>query len=160
MSTHHDRAQECVEDVRAMQKRIPYFVFPTPGTERRRLARAASVSPEFVELSAVAVTNDPALVREGGADPDHTRDLMSFAEAYEPLADELEALAQFVRHSAVVARNKAGSEALTTFALARRLAKRPEHAHLRPVVEAMHRALGFRRRKPKPQPEPDTPSEP
>ena len=54
----------------------------------------------------------------------------------------MEAFAQFVRHSVTAARNKAGSEALTTYALAQRLAKRVETAHLAPYVADMRRALG------------------
>lgn len=80
---------------------------------------------------------------------------MSYAEAYAPVAGELEALAKFVRHSVTVARNKAGSEALTTYALAQRLAKRAENADLAPHVDAMRQALGAKsHRKAKAKPEP------
>jgi hypothetical protein len=90
----------------------------------------------------VAVTNQKALVREERVPPAEIRDLVSYADAYSPVADELEALAQFVRHSVTVARNTAGSEALTTYSLAQRLAKMPQHAHLVPYVADMRRALG------------------
>jgi hypothetical protein len=66
------------------------------------------VPPEFIELTAVATRNNAALVRGGGVDPDQIRDLMSYAEAYSPVADELEALARFVRHSVATAKNKGG----------------------------------------------------
>jgi hypothetical protein len=144
-----------VEQARAMRQQVPYLVFPTSRGEAQRLSNAASVPPEFVELSAVSVTNSTALVRGGALDPGETRDLVRFADAFDPVADELEALAQFIRHSTLAARNKAGSEALTTFALAKRLAKRPENAELLPFVEAMRRALG-RTRKGKSQPAPPT----
>jgi hypothetical protein len=42
--------------------------------------------------------------------------------------------------------NNAGSEALTTYALAQRLAKRPETADLVPHVDDMRRALGISRK--------------
>jgi hypothetical protein len=71
---------------------------------------------------------------------------MSYADAYGPLADELEALAHFVRHSVTAARNKAGSEALTTYSLTQRLAKRPEYARLKPYAADMRRALGRMRK--------------
>jgi hypothetical protein len=150
--SHTDAAQACVEEIRAMREKIPHFVVPSDKGELRRLIRAATIPPEFVELTAVAVKNAVELAREGGADPARTRDLMSYAKAYLPVAGELEVLAQFIRHSCVVARNKAGSDALTTFALARRLAKRPEMAHLAPHVEDMRRALGGRGPKRKAQP--------
>jgi len=158
-SSHIQNAQARVEEIRAMRQKIPNFVFPTAKGERRRLVSAATVPPQFIELAAVAVKNSAALVRGGSPDPDVLRDLLAFAEAYEPLADELEALAYFVRHTVTAAKNKAGSDALTTYALTRRLAKRPETADLAPQADAMGRALGRRRKaKAPPAPTPETPA--
>ena len=154
MSVHSDAAQTRVEEIRALREKFPNFVIPTTKSERQRLSKAASVPSAFVELTAVAVKNSPLLVRGGAPAPDQTRDLMSYAEAYAPVADELEALATFIRHSVTVARNKAGSDALTTYALARRLAKRPEHAELVPHVDDMRRALGVKGRKAEPEQQP------
>lgn len=145
--SHTDRAQACVEEIRAMRQRIPNFVIPESKGAVRRIAAAASVPPEFIELAAVAVKNSAMLVRGSGTDPMQLRDFMSFAEAYAPVADELEALAHFIRHSVTLARNKAGSDALTTYALAQRLARRPETADLAPHVDHMRAALGNRFRK-------------
>jgi hypothetical protein len=147
---HTEAAQALVETLRAMRQAIPNLVIPTTRNAGQRLSRAASVPPQFVELTAVAVKNSQALVRGGGADPTQIRDLMSYAEAYSPFADELEAFAHFVRHSVNAAKNKAGFDALTTYSLARRLAKRPETADLAPHVEDMRRALGIVRKSAKP----------
>jgi len=151
--SHTAGAQAMIDQARAMREQVPHLVFPTSKGEAQRLSNAASVPPEFVELSAVSVTNSRPLVRGGALDPGETRDLVKFADAYDPVADELEALAQFIRHSTRAARNRAGSEALTTYALAKRLAKRPENADLAPYVEDMRRALG-RTRKAKSRPAP------
>jgi hypothetical protein len=160
-TNHTAAAQARVEEIRAMRQAIPNFVFPVTKSDRRRLTSAATLPPQFVELTAVAMKNSPSLVRGGGVDPAQTRDLMTFAEAYEPLADELEALAKFVRHTVTAARNKAGSDALLTYAVAQRLAKRPETADLAPHVDDMRTALGRRGgigrrapRKPKTEPQP------
>jgi hypothetical protein len=157
-ASHADIAQARVEEVRSMRERIPDLVIPDSKGASRKLVSAATVPPQFIELTAVAVKNSEALVRKGGADPAQLRDLMTYAEAYEPLADELEALAQFVRHSVITARHKAGSDALTTYAIARVLAKRRETADLAPHVADMRRALGKRAlarvAKPKPVPTP------
>jgi len=161
-ATHTDAAQALVEQTRAMRQQIPNFAVPTSSKEVSRLISNASVPPEFVELSAVAVKNSLPLVRGGDADPAQTRDLMSFAEAYGPLADELEALAQLIRHSIIAAKSRAGGQALTTYALAKALAKRPETADLAPHVADMRRALGRTRKaksKPAPTPAP-VPTEP
>jgi len=57
-----------------------------------------------------------------------------------------------------VARNAVGSNALLTYAVAQRLAKRPETAALAPHVADMKSALGARRKaKTKPAPKPGTP---
>ncbi|HEY6136874.1 MAG TPA: hypothetical protein VI670_03835 [Thermoanaerobaculia bacterium] len=157
---HSENAQALVEQIRAMRQKIPNFVFPTVKGERRRLSNAASVPAELIELTAVAMKNNAPLVRGQSAGPEGLRDLLSFADAYAPFADELEALASFVRHSVTSARNKAGSEALITYALTQRLAKRPDTADLAPLADAMGRALGRRGRKAKasPAPAPGTPS--
>ncbi|HEV7486261.1 MAG TPA: hypothetical protein VGQ65_11310 [Thermoanaerobaculia bacterium] len=167
-TSHTDGAQACVEDIRAMRQRIPNFVIPESKKAGQRLATVASIPKEFIELAAVAVKNSAMLVRGSGTDPAQIRDFMSFAEAYAPVADELEALAHFIRHSVALARNKAGSDALTTYALAQRLAKRAETAELAPLVNDMRGALGPRFRKakakqttptaPVPAPRPVTPA--
>jgi hypothetical protein len=148
-----------------MRQRIPNFVIPESSNAGRRLASVASLPRQFIELAAVAVKNSAMLVRGSGADPVQLRDLISFAEAYAPLADELEALAHFIRHSVALAKNKAGNDALTTYALAKRLAKRPETADLAPHVDDMRNALGARARQaksrktaPAPSPLPQSPA--
>ena len=161
--SHTDAAQALVDEIRAMRQQIPNFVVPSSTSEAHRLVPTASVPPEFVELTAVAVKNSTSLVRGGALDPDQTRDLMTYAGAYDPVADELEALAQFIRHSTLTARNKAGNEALMTYAVAQRLAKRPETAELAPHVADMRRVLGRTRKAksqpaPTPAPVPTTPS--
>jgi len=152
-----DAAQAMIEQTRAMRQQVPKLVIPTSRGEGSRLSNAASVPPEFVELTAVSVTNSPPLVREGALGPEPTRDLIRYANAFDPVADELEALAQFIRHSTLAARNRAGREALTTYAVAKVLARHPETADLVPVVEDMRRTLGrTRKSKPKPAPPPAT----
>ena len=141
-NSHAEAAQARVQELRQWRETIPYFVIPTTSRDSVKLISAGSVPPEFVELTAVAVANQKSLVRGESATPEEVRDLMRYADAYDPLADELEAMALFVRHSTMAARNKAGFEALTTYSLAQRMAKRAEHAALRPHVADMRRALG------------------
>ena len=148
---HADAAQERIQELRRWREQIPHFVIPSTADATQRLSAAASISAEFVELTNVAVANQTSLVRAEGLAPDEVRDLVSYADAYDPLADDLEAMAQFVRHSATSARNKAGTEALTTYALAQRLAKLPQNAGLKPHVADMRRALGRRGRRPTPE---------
>ncbi|HXH38404.1 MAG TPA: hypothetical protein VNN08_07230 [Thermoanaerobaculia bacterium] len=150
--SHTDTAQAMIEQARAMRQQVPNFVVPSSRSESQRLIKAASVPPEFVELSAVAVTNSTPLLHGGALEPALTRDLTRFADACDPVADELEALAQFIRHSTLAARNRAGSGALTAYALAKVLAKRPETADLAPHVADMRRALNRGRKAKSQQP--------
>jgi len=162
MSVHDETALAVLEGLKALKQKIPNLVIPVTKDERKRLSAAASVPAEFVERLAVAVETTPRLVRAQALRPDESRDLMSYAEAFGPVADEIEALAGFLRHSVTAARNKAGAEALTTYALAQRLAARPDHADLAPHVADMRRALGpkGRKAKAKAKAEPSAPSAP
>ncbi len=157
--SHTDSAQARIEEIRAIVQKIPNIVIPTSARDGRRLVPTASVPKKFVELTAVAVRNSAPLVRPSGQDLAQDRDLASFAEAYPAVADELEAQAHFLRHSIAAAKSKVGSSALTTYAVARVLAKRPETADLLPHVEDMRKALGRsgRKSKSKPAPKPATP---
>jgi hypothetical protein len=149
--SHIDSAQARIEEIRAIVQKIPNLVIPTSKGASRRLNKTASVPKKFVELTAVAVRNNAPLVLPTGQDLAQDRDRTSYAEAYVAVADELEAQAHFVRHSVAVAKSKVGSSALTTYAMARVLAKRPETADLLPHVEDMKKALG-RGRKSKSKP--------
>lgn len=152
--SHADAAQQRIQELRRWRDLIPHFVMPTSQDETRRLSQAASVSAEFIELTNVVVTNQPSVARHESPTPAEVRDLMGYADAYDPLADELEAFAHFVRHSVTSARNLAGSEALTRYAIAQRLARQRKTAHLAPYVTDMRRALGRARKAAK---TPETP---
>ena len=152
--SHTATAQARIEEIRAMRQKIPNFTIPESKRAKQQIITVASLPPAFIERSAVAITNSASLVRAGATDPERIRDLMSYADAYDALADELEAMASFVRHSVATARNEAGREALTTYALAQRLAKLPATADLAPHVADMRDALGKRARKTKAQPAP------
>ena len=117
-----ETAQTRLEDLRRWREQIPHFVIPPAADATQRLSAVAAIPPEFIELTNVAVANQTSLMRADGAMPAQVRDLMSYADAYAPLVDELEALAQFLDHSVTAARNQAATEALTTYALAQRLA--------------------------------------
>jgi hypothetical protein len=157
-TSHKDAAAAIIDEVRGLKDRIPHFVIPQSRADRLRLGRVASLPPEFIDLTSMATRNDEDLARGGNSGPDKTEDLNRYAEAYGPLADELEAMALFVRHSVRTAKNQAGSNALMTYAMARRLAKRPETAGLAPHVDDMRRALASSRRKAKPKQAPVPPN--
>jgi hypothetical protein len=150
-------AQALINKVRALREEVPDFTFPEFAGDARALTGAAGVPPAFIERSLVATANSPTLARPNALDPAVSRDMLKFAEAFTPVADEIEALAQFVRHSITSARNVAGSDALLTYALAQRLARhRDSAAEIAPHVADMRRALGRRRGKVKDEQPPST----
>ena len=147
--SHSAAAKALIEKIRGLQGEVPNFAIPTSRNANRRLNAAARVSPQFVELTAAASENNPVLARAGSPEPDAIRDLVTYAEAYTAVADELQAMAGFVRHSVKAAKHKAGRYALSTYAVTRRLANDPETASLQPVATAMKREL-HRRKKAQP----------
>ena len=147
---HAEAAQLRLEELRKWREQIPRFAIPETADATQRLTPAALVSPVFIELTNVAVANQIALVRADSTPLAEIRDLVAYADAYIPVADQLEAEAHFIRHSTTAARNVAGTEALTTYALAQRLSKQKRYAHLKPHVADMRRALG-KQRKPTPE---------
>ncbi|HYK02925.1 MAG TPA: hypothetical protein VE974_14285 [Thermoanaerobaculia bacterium] len=150
VASYTTTAQERIAELRRWRDQIPHFAIPATPDAMQRLSTAASLPPEFIELTSIATANNKPLVRVEALTPDEIRDLAAYADAYSPLADELEAFAKFVRYSTTAARNTAGNEALTTYALAVRLSKRPRTAYLAPHVADMRRALN-RGRKPSPE---------
>jgi hypothetical protein len=135
-----DAAHALLGKVAALRQELPTFPFPVvPGT-RQRMNTMKQIPPEFMEQSNVAIKTRPELKR-GEVDPDELRNILQSALAYEPVADALEALAAELRTNTDTARHKAGTEALITYSVAQRLAKRPEYSDLVPIVQAMRRAL-------------------
>ena len=143
---HTEAAQLRLAELRQWREQIPRFAIPETADATQRLTAAASVPVVFIELTNVAVANQTALVRADGTSSAEVRDLLAYADAYNPVADELEAEAHFIRYSTTAARNLAGTEALTTYSLAQRLARQKRYAHLKPHVADMRRALGKQRR--------------
>jgi hypothetical protein len=86
--SYRDAAQALMQQARDMRQQVPKLVIPLKG-EGRRLAPGAAVPAEFVQLTAAAVTNNAPLGSAGGTDPAKARDLLSYADEFGPVADEL-----------------------------------------------------------------------
>jgi hypothetical protein len=154
--SHPEAAQARIEEIRVMRTMIPELDVPVPPGLRGALGPAGGVPPEFIEAATNSRTNTPELVHGSAVPAEKVRDLVSYAMAYDAVADQLEGLARLIRQRTAEAKNVAGSEALTTYALAKRLAKRPGTRHLAVEVSTMRAALGGKfARKPKPQTTPE-----
>jgi len=144
-ASHTEIAATRLEELHAMREGLPHFVIPADAGATRRLNNTASIAPEFVTLTTVVARKAEAL-GVGGPNVGWMRERMEFADAYGPVAEELEAIAQLLRHSIAAARNEAVSAALLVYEMTKRLAKLPETAELAPHVADMQRVLGVRAR--------------
>jgi len=153
--SHTEAAQARIEEIHAMRNQIPDLDVEAPQLTRREMATVVSVPPEFIEAATNSRSLTPELLHGTPVPPETVRDLMSFATAYDTVADQLEGLARFIRQRTAEAKHIAGSEALATYAIAQRLATRPATRHVATEVATMRAALGRRfARKSKPEPVP------
>src|SRR5260370_194771 len=142
--SHTDAAQAFMQKIQELRDSIPNLAIPVSPRDGQRLAGAASLSHDFVEQTVAATESSNHLAVAGAMGPAQMRDLLNFAEAYGPAVAQAEALTRFLKHTVTMAKYKTGSQALTTYALTQRLAKKVETAYLRPFVEAVRQKLGKR----------------
>ena len=152
-----DSAAAMVDRIHAMQADIPKFSIPSERNSTQRLASVSSVPLQFVEKVATLVKDKPFLTGDDTG-PAKLRDLLAFAAAYAPVADEMEALAGGLRHTIRDTLNEAGASALTAYEVAKRKARRAAAADLLPHIADMKRLLKTRfpgrKKAPRPAPEP------
>jgi hypothetical protein len=132
-----------IDQLHAMEQQIPTFSFPAERNSTQKLTTAASVPRQAIDKVVALIETNP-LLTGNYIGPDDLRDLVSFASAYGPLPDEMEATAQGLRHTVTAALNKAGSVVLMVYEMAKRQSKLPEYAYLRPHVADLKRLLGAR----------------
>lgn len=162
-SPHAESAKALIEKIRALRDEIPRFT--TEGLGDGRSDTGGVVPEKFLESASVAIQKSIRLEQAGGADATTLRDAYAYAIAYDPVIQELLALAKFTAHSIRVQRNVAGLCALDMYSLAKRLSRRRDGAELKPFVDDMRDKLGkVRPRKtdsnPVPAPVPVPPAPP
>jgi hypothetical protein len=151
-----ESAQAALDTIAGVRAGIPEFPFHVVGVGERQIANLKTVPPQFMEQSNTAMKAESVLSR-GGVDPDHLRALVRYADAYGPVADAMATTAKEIRGSVDAAYAEAGMEALNTYSLAMRLARRPGTIRLLPLVQAMRRTLGRVRKGKKATDEPQPP---
>lgn len=157
-SPHAESARLLIEKIRALRADVPNFA--TDLVDGRSLA-AGQVPDKFLESTSAGMQNNERLEQASGTDATTLRNAYAYALAYDPVVQELIALAQFVAHSVRVQRNAAGICALDVYNTAKRLSQREDFAELKPLVEDMRQKLkkGGRPRKAKAD-EPPVPTTP
>lgn len=142
-STHAEGARILIEKIRALRAEIPHL---TTDLVDGRALTGGVVPEKFLESTSVAIQNNLRLEQAAGADATTLRDAYAYALAYDPVVQELEALAQYVAHSVRVQRNSAGVCALDVYHTSKRLSRRKDFSELKPFVEDMQNKLGKRGR--------------
>ena len=154
--SHTDAAEALMQKIQEIRDSIPNLVVPASPDATRKLGGSAGVSHDFVEETVSATQMSNHLAVAGTLDVAQMRDLLAFAEAYAPVVSQAESLTRFLKHTVTAAKSRVGSQALMTYSLAQRLAKKPETAYLLSTVEAMRQKLGKKgRSKAQSQPTPE-----
>ncbi len=144
VSPHADEAKLILEKIRALRAEIPRLT--TEGLEDgRKLVSRARVPDDFMESVSVLIENTAHLEATVGTDAITLRDSYGFAIAYEPVVQELLALANIVTNTIRVQRANAGASALTAYAITRRLSRDKGGAELIPHVKDMRNKLHRKR---------------
>lgn len=139
-------AEEVVSQLRALREQIPDFIL-MPSSEIQPLARAGSVTVEFVHAAINALGASPALHAALGRDAEALRVETENTARWSQVVDELEALRLGVVGSMRVRRYRVGTAALRTYQVSRHLARDKENAALLPHIDAMRRAAKFGKRR-------------
>ena len=134
-------AQAVIDKIRAIQTSIPDFQ-PANATSGRHLVPTATLPNTFIEAACMAVESSPELSSAAKIDSAEAREALAFSMAFEPVADEAEALARGIRHTIAIKRAKAGDAALRTYDVAKSLSRRTEGSSLTSHVTAMKHGLG------------------
>ncbi len=139
-SPHAEAAKALIGKIYALRDEIPHFT--VEGLGDARALNGGAVPYKFVESASAAVQKSVRLEQAGGADANTVRDAWAYTISYEPVVQELLAMARFLAHSIRLQRNAAGLCALDVYVLAKRLSKRKDGAELKPFVEDMQNKLG------------------
>src|ERR1700682_2380158 len=145
-----------VAQLRLAQQLIPDFA-QLPVTTRRQALAVANLDPKFVQATISGVGASPLVQQILGRTPDELRLDTEDAAHWLVVENELSVMLKGVIASNLLRRQRIGQTALQTYAVARRLARQPEHAGLLGHVETMKEASKFRRKKKAVAPAPSTP---
>lgn len=139
-----------VAQIRAIRSVIPDYTQLATPAKRSLLPIASGTDPEFVQAAINSVGASDNVQQCLGRTPDDLRQETVDAQSWTAVEDEARALFKGIAAANLVRRHRIGTTALAVYAIARRLAKQPEHADLLPHVKTMKRLnrFGVRKRKP------------
>jgi len=154
--THTERARAVLEHIRGIKELIGGFTF-AGDPDPRTLNAAKSVPDAFLEEVAVAIEASDHLKRSALVQPDELRDVVGFAMAFAPVAEELGIMHRAVRQTIALRRAVVGKLALQVYEFAKTFGRKTDRQVLMPHLDSMKRVLG--KTRPKPAAEPEEPAE-
>jgi hypothetical protein len=149
-----------LEQLRSVRQLIPAIV-PIPSALQMRRGRMPHIDTDFVNATIAAASTssaiEGALMRSAGDVRQYNEETIR----WDAVEDEVRSLLQAVMAANAERRQRVGITAMQTFNIARALARQPEHADLKPHIDAMTRMNKFgRNRRRKAAPQPSTPPVP
>ncbi len=151
-------ANEIAEAIDTIAARIPQLEAPHPSTATG-VRGARTVSREFIVSMIAAVEAMPELQSVGTFDTEEARATLQFIDAFRPVADRLAALMASVNYTMESRRAKVAAAAMTTYAVAKGLARDPGGASLVVHLDILRHDLGRKNRPPRRvTPDPATPA--
>lgn len=150
-------AEELLEVLRRLESRIPSFTQLTTR-EIYALRRAATLSPEWVQETVIAVGASPSIEAAIGRGYDELRLEISDISRWGGVEQQLYALYKGVRAANLVRRHRIGLTALQAYGILRQLIRQREHADLLPLYQRLQEMnkLGKRKKKESEEPDPVT----
>jgi hypothetical protein len=154
--------EEVIEQLRALQQRIPEFVQLPNDRQMERFRRVARVNPEFAREAFSAVGASDIVQNFIGNTPDELHQAEDEMARWTAVRSELRALLRGVDAAIVVRRQRIGLAAVQAYSVSRQLVQRGEHLQLLPHVERMSQLprYGRRRAKQAAEAQPTAPAKP
>ena len=152
--------EQVVEQLRALQRRIPDFVQLANGRQMRIIRRRASVNVEFARQAINAVGASQTVQHVVGNSAEEFHDADDEIGRWTAVEAELRALLRGVIDANTLRRERFGLAALQVLNVSRELVRREEHAGLWPHVEAMSRIPKYTRRRKTSPAKPAEPAKP
>ncbi|HEV2721859.1 MAG TPA: hypothetical protein VG323_17700 [Thermoanaerobaculia bacterium] len=144
-----------IDQVRSIRDQIPGFTLPHPSQTELR-GPASNVPQQAVDAAISASLAHKALAES--IDAAQVQSDEDFARFFADFRDELNILFTGIDYTIRLKRFNAGQATLNVLSIARRLARKPENAHLNPHIEAIEKGLHRRRRNNKPSEQQPPPS--
>lgn len=139
VSSHVDDAKVLLDKIRALRAEIPRFQ-PAPADARLGVA-LSSVPGPVIESASVAIEGFAQLERAALGDALVLRDASGYAQAYEALVVEFNALGRSMAYSIRLQQAEAARSALDIYAMAQRLSKRKGGEELLPFVTDVRKKM-------------------